>query len=277
MNYVGYFADIKYGYVSYAKSFGKVGNFATGIHYINYGEFIEANEDGIITGNFKAAEYALNLIWSKPIDSLFTVGANLKPILSNLEEYKSYGLALDLGITYHNPKNLLTAALVFKNIGTQIKPYYEGHYEPLPFEIQLGFSKKLSHAPFRISIIAQQLQKIDLTYNKPEEKKQSSTFSNEYESKNQLEEYADKFMRHLILGVEFIPFKNFYFNFGYNHQRRKEMQIIDKLGFVGFSWGFGLKIKKFHISYGRASYHLAGASNHFSLSVNFSNFYKKRK
>jgi hypothetical protein len=43
---------------------------------------------------------------------------------------------------------------------------------------------------------------------------------------------------------------------------------------VGFSYGFGIKISKFHLSYGRATYHLAGASNHFSISTNFSSFYK---
>ena len=46
---------------------------------------------------------------------------------------------------------------------------------------------------------------------------------------------------------------------------------------VGFSWGFGIKISKFHFSYGRATYHLAGGSNHFSLSTNLSDFYHKKQ
>ncbi|HSH19512.1 MAG TPA: hypothetical protein VLA03_03615, partial [Draconibacterium sp.] len=44
VNYVNYMTDINYGYASFAKSFNKIGNFALGIHYINYGEFKEATE-----------------------------------------------------------------------------------------------------------------------------------------------------------------------------------------------------------------------------------------
>ena len=179
-------------------------------------------------------------------------------------------------MSYHNPVSLFSAALVVKNIGTQIKPYYDNNYEPLPFEIQFGISQKLAHAPFRVSLLAQHLEKFKLTYDMPEEESESSLmFDNEYSSGNEFEEYADMFLRHFVVGVEFMPMKNFYFNIGYNHQRRKELQIIDKPGLVGFSWGFGLKISKFHISYGRASYHLAGASNHFSISTRFSDYYRK--
>ena len=63
--------------------------------------------------------------------------------------------------------------------------------------------------------------------------------------------------------------------FGYNYKRRQEMKIDTKTAMAGFSWGFGLKISKFHISYGRATYHLAGASNHFSISTNLNELNKK--
>ncbi|MGC9344429.1 MAG: hypothetical protein ACP5E3_17120 [Bacteroidales bacterium] len=90
-----------------------------------------------------------------------------------------------------------------------------------------------------------------------------------------LEDFADNLMRHIILGIEFMPFENFYASMGYNYLRRQELKINNKPGMVGFSWGFGFKISKFHFSYGRASYHLAGGSNHFSLSTNLSEFYKR--
>ncbi|HEX3009536.1 MAG TPA: hypothetical protein VHO90_18170, partial [Bacteroidales bacterium] len=60
----------------------------------------------------------------------------------------------------------------------------------------------------------------------------------------------------------------FYVRAGYNYQRRKEMTIASKTGMVGFSFGFGIKISRFNIEYGRAAYHLAGASNHFSIGLN---------
>ena len=82
-------------------------------------------------------------------------------------------------------------------------------------------------------------------------------------------------MRHVIFGVEFIPVKNLYVRVGYNYRRRKEMLIESKTSTVGISWGFGIKISKFYLSYGRATYHLAGASDHFSISTDLDSFKKK--
>jgi len=100
-------------------------------------------------------------------------------------------------------------------------------------------------------------------------------FTGEPVRKNKIEKFGDNLMRHAIFGVEILPTENFYINLGYNYLRRQEMKIPLRVAMVGFSWGFGFKVSKFHFSYGRASYHIAGGSNHFSLSTNFSEFYKR--
>ncbi len=269
LNYVNYFTDINYGYVSYARSLGNKGDVAAGMHYINYGEFIEADETGQITGTFKAAEYALNLFWAKTLDSNFAIGANIKPLYSVLERYSSFGIVADLGVTYYNRSQLLSAALVIKNFGTQIKPYNKQNYEPVPFEIQLGVTKKLAHAPFRFTLTGHQLQKPDMTYEKEED---INFLEEEKEKENALDVYPDMIMRHIIAGVELIITDGLVFRAGYNHQRRKELQVESNISTVGFSWGFGVKIYKFHINFGRATYHLAGASNHFSITTDINSF-----
>ena len=275
LNYVNYFTDINYGYVSYSRSYENIGSFAAGIHYINYGTFDRADEVGNLTGKFHASEYAFNLMYSKSIDSSFSYGINLKPVISILDVYKSYGLLADAGLSYVSDDQLFAGAIVVKNIGSQIKPYREKHYEPIPFEIQAGLSKKLAHAPFRLSLVVEHLEKYDLSYDKPEENI-NDLFNDENPEKNNfVKEHADKIMRHVVFGVEIIPMPNFHVNLGYNYRRRQELKIDSRSYTVGLSWGFGIKISKFHISYGRATYHLAGASNHFSLSTNFSEFYRK--
>ena len=56
VDYVGYFAGINYGYAAWSFGTPLPGNFAVGMHYINYGSFIEALPDGQKTGaNFNAA------------------------------------------------------------------------------------------------------------------------------------------------------------------------------------------------------------------------------
>jgi len=275
LNYVNYFANINYGYVAYARNFNKIGNIAFGLNYINYGSFIEANEYGEKIGEFKASEYEMNISWSKKIDSLFTYGLSLKPISSNLERYNSIGLALDGGITYNKKSKGFMAALVVKNLGTQLTTYTQNNREPLPFEMQLGVSKKLAHAPFRFSLLYRHIEKWNIRYESPIKANEVNLFNEEVKAESDLSKFTDNFFRHMVFGVEFIPFESFYFNFGYNHQRRKELSLEQVGAMTGFSWGFGLNLKKINIGFARATYHVAGASSHFSFSTNLSNFYRK--
>ncbi len=164
LNYVNYFAGINYGLAMYSRSFPGTGNFAAGLTYLNYGTFTEADASGVITGNFTAAEYALSLIYSHQIDSVFSMGINFKPVLSQLERYTSVGFAFDVGASWHNNTNLFSAGLVIKNAGYQVTTYGGEPRESLPFEIQAGISQALAHAPFRFSLTLRHLEKFDLTY-----------------------------------------------------------------------------------------------------------------
>jgi hypothetical protein len=272
INYVNYFAGINYGMTMYARSFPGTGNFAAGITYLNYGSFKETDESGNITGTFSAAEYALSLIYSRDIDSLFSIGANLKPILSHLEKYTSFGFALDIGAAYHSRNNLFSAGLVIKNAGLQITTYAGETHEKLPFEIQAGVSQRLAHAPFRFSLTLRHLERFDLT------NKYESTSNTGVSTGTEIPKTSDFFenaLRHMVIGTELIPHKNFYISAGYNYQRRRELQIDSRASTVGFSWGFGINTSILSIGFGRATFHLAGASNHVSLILRPDLLYKK--
>jgi hypothetical protein len=267
LNYVNYFAGINYGLAMYSRSIPGTGNFAAGLTYLNYGSFTQTDASGIITGEFNAAEYAFSMIYSRSIDSLFSVGVNFKPVLSNLEKYSSFGFAFDFGASWHNGSNLFSAGMVIKNLGYQVTSYAGEPHQKLPFEIQAGISQSLAHAPFRFSLTLRHLEKFDLTYqyNVPslsETNKVSSGF-------------LENAMRHVILGVELIPHKNFYFSAGYNYQRRRELEIDSKASTVGFSWGFGINTSVLNIEFGRATYHLAGSSTNVSLILKTDKFYKR--
>lgn len=276
LNYIRYFAGINFGYAGYAFEANTYGNFSIGVQYVNYGNFIAADETGLITGDFTASDYALNVIWSKEIYRNIQAGINLKPVYSHLEQYTSFGIAADIGLTYFKKEKELAASIVFKNLGTQIKPYTENHYERIYPDIQLGISKKLAHAPFRVHFTAHRLNKWNLKYDVPSKITQISFANEENETGNDISDILDNAFRHAIIAVDFIPLKSFYATLGYNHQRRQEMKLFDKAGFTGFSWGFGLLMKKFGISFGRATYHLAGASNHFSVYLDVNNFKEKK-
>jgi len=271
LNYVNYFAGVNYGYASYAYSAGDIGNFGAGMHYVNYGTFDRTDELGNIEGTFRASEYALNLFYSRSIlDSALILGANLKPIFSSLEQYTSFGLALDLGVSYYLSSSLTSFGLVFKNMGTQITSY-TGTREQLPFEIQAGITQGLAHAPFRFSLTFQHLERWDLSYTVQDD---DLSFSDGESEASGFDVFADNLMRHVVIGTEFLLGKNFHIDLGYNYKRRKEMKVNSRAGMVGFSAGFGFRVSKFHFSFGRASYHLAGGTSHFSLTTNLSEFYR---
>lgn len=273
LNFVDYFADINYGFASYSRTYEKYGSFAASVQYLNYGQFTYTDETGVLdenAGEFTGSEMAFVLGWGRRLDSLFSIGANLKAINSSLERYKSFGMAVDVAGSYH-ARSGFTATLVARNIGRQLTTYTPGNQEPLPFEIQLGISKKLKHLPFRYSILLTNLQKWDLTYTDPAEET-IDPFTGEAKTKSKAGEFADKAFRHVVIGGEFIPTRNFSFRLGYNYQRRQEMKVDSKKGTVGFSWGFGFRISKFNFSYARSAYHLSGSPNMLSIAFNLSDF-----
>ncbi len=273
INYVNYFSDINYGFAAYAQSFNKLGTFVGSLQYINYGSFTYADPTGLTSGTFKAGEYALNIGWSKMLDSNFSLGSNLKLINSNFETYNSFGFAVDIAATYNNTAKRFTASLMLKNIGRQLSYYTNGNREDLPFEIQFGLSKRLKHAPFRFSLLLNHLEKWDITYEDPLNPSiKTDPLTGEKIEKTDAAKFGDKLMRHVVAGVEFIPSENFNIRLGYNYQRRQEMKVESALSTVGFSWGFGFRVSKFYLSYANVIQHLAGSSHFFTIATNISEF-----
>jgi hypothetical protein len=272
LNYVNLLTDINVGYAGLGfEQFGH--SAAIGIHYVNYGSFIQADETGAINGSFKASDYALNLSASHHFDSCFSVGTTFKPIYSVYESYQSVGLSFDLAGMYTSHDQLFCAAVVVRNAGFQVKSYTNDYQEHLPFEIMASVSQRLRYAPFRFSLTLQQLQRYNMTYDDPVTQ-DTDPLTGEVIKKSNFDQISDNLLRHCIVGLEFMPFKSLSFRLGYNHQRRKELMIKDAPGKSGFSWGFGLNLRKFSISYARAFYIPSQATDHFSFIVKLDQFYK---
>jgi len=272
LSFVNLFAGVNFGYAAYSRSYHGIGNFAAGVHYVNYGKFIGADECGLLTGDFTAAEYAFNFTYSRTLpwlDTTLVIGCNVKPLLSVCERYTSYGLLVDIGITYRRSDRLFTAALVLRNMGGQLTPYSNGGREPVPFEIQLGLSQQLQEAPFRFSLVVQHLERLRLGYNKINpDPSPGQTPMREEDLKKGFDLILDETMRHLLIGVECFPFHGLTLRAGYNYNRRQEMKVVTRTGLTGFSFGLGIQLQRFSINYAHSMWHLSGASDHFSIVVN---------
>ena len=273
-NYVNYFADIGHGSAMMVKDYEGIGTFGAGVQFVNYGSFDAYNETGQAEGTFNASEFALNVGLGRKLNERFRIGGNTKFVYSSLADLTSIGMLFDFGATFYNPDKKLTASLTLRNVGFQITPYEEGNSASMPLEIQVAISKRLEHMPLRWHIILQNLETLGLSYEDP-----NSVKVDELTGETVEEEpfFGDKILRHVVLGGEFLLSKSFHVRFGYNYRRRQELGLYDLRKGSGFSWGFSFKISKFHMSYGRSTYHVAGANNVFSITTNLNKFGKKSK
>ncbi len=267
VNYAKYLAGIGFGYGTYAREIGKYGMAAVGIQFADYGQFVAADETGLITGSFSASDYALTLTWAKSFDSLFTVGASLKPIYSHLENYKSFGVAADIGIVRRTTDGRTTMAVCIKNIGTQLTNWYDGATkEKTYWSLQLGCTRKLQYAPLRFSITAYDLNrwKNGAGFTDPNGIASTQADQSVYAS----------VMRHVSLGTEIFPENKITFRIGYNYRRHQDLYVADQAGMAGFTTGLGINLPAIRFSYALSGYYLGGTVQNFSLSANLSRLIK---
>lgn len=271
-----YFSDISHGYASYAHHIDNIkSTIYAGIQYTAYGDFDGLDPMGQSTGTFSANDYALSFGIGHRYNERLSFGANAKLISSQLESYNSYGIASDWAAFYQDTSKNITFTLVFKNVGTQFTTYFPDNPESLPFDVQIGFSKRLKYLPFRFSIIAHNLQRWDIRYDDPDLDEPTLLFGDDQQQGEQ-SFFFDTFFRHIIINGEFLLGKreNLRLRIGYNHLRRGELSVPNTVSFSGFTFGVGLKIKQFRIDYGRGVYHLGGGANHFTISTSFQEFKK---
>lgn len=269
VNCVDYYNSGIYASALYAHTFDKLGSFSFEMRTINYGKFSYTNEYEETLGSFYAGDYAATVGWGRKLDSTFSIGANLKIILSDYEDYSSFGIAADVAATYRNSKKNIALSLLVKNIGSEIKPFTAGNYQKIPFDIQLAFSQKLQHLPVRYHISLHSLYKWKMGYvgeNDPLLEVDAIDGTPKYPST--FSQGANNFFRHFIFGIEIIPVKYISIFVSYNHNRNREMYIPQKRTMAGFSYGFFVNIKNIRFGYARAKYATGATPNVFSFSVN---------
>ena len=128
----------------------------------------------------------------------------------------------------------------------------------------------MPHVPFRLSVLIHDINRWDLRYDSPLDEETSIGFGEEEpREKSKFGEGLDNAFRHVILGGEFLIGKNegLMLRFGYHHQRRKELSVVNLRSLSGFSGGIGINFRAFVLDYGFAVYHQAGSSKHLGLRV----------
>jgi hypothetical protein len=268
VNYLNFLADINYystSYVHYVdRRFGSIhGN----LTYVNYGKFLGADENGMETGEFNAYDMSFSVGYAYNMPKLpFYIGSNLKLIQSKIDVYNSIAAALDIGFIYYEFDKPLSIAVSIRNLGFQLKSYTDRN-EKLPFEILMGASYKLENVPLKWHLTVDNLQQWQVATSNPSN---TITDINGNETTEQIS-FIDNAFRHLIVGAELFPDKNFNLRFGYNFRKSKEFSLLNTRSFAGLTAGFGLKMNKFKLNYAFSKYHPVSNTHTFSLNLQLNN------
>ena len=244
-------------------------NFLWGVHYFGYGDIQQTDASGNILGSFRPTDWVMQLSASHSYLQKWNCGATLKFINSNYGIYRSNAIATDVAVLYHDTVHLFSASVLARNMGVQLKKYYNDNIEDLPFDLVIGVSKRLAKAPFGFSITADHAHQFDIRYN-------DTTFNNDNfgSTSNQKKFTFDKIFRHFIIASQIYIGDYVEVSLGYNHLRREELNIGNSgNGLNGFSIEVGALFNKIQIRYARAYYQNDTAYNQLGLNLQLNKYF----
>lgn len=239
-------------------------NIAGGVQFLNYGNITQTDAAGNNFGNLRPTDYVLQLSASRKYLEKWQYGVSLKFIHSNYGIYRSSAIAMDAGVLYYDTLRKMQASLLLKNMGTQIKKYNGSTADDLPFDIQLGVTKRLANAPVQFSVTAHHLHRFDILYNDTVFNTQNGLSQN-----NSKKFTVDKLFRHFVFSTQVFISDKLEISAGYHHLRRRELSISNSTnGLTGFSFGAGALFRKIQIRYARSLYQ--NNSGYHQLGINLS-------
>ena len=234
LNYMTYMEGVKVASASFVKAFRERATWAFEAQYVDYGTMKHTTVDNEVLGDVSAKDIAVGGTFTYTLSDKIAGGVTAKFVSSSLAGYNSIGVAVDLGVNYLNPDLGLSLSAVARNLGGQLKAY-EDDFEKLPFDLQLGVSKRLGESPLRFSV-----------------------------TMTRLHDWDDKFINHFIFGAEAFLSDNIWLGGGINPRRSDEMKISDgeseSSHGAGFSLGGGLQLDRFKLQVAYGKYHVSASS-----------------
>jgi len=257
INYMNYISDVNIGSMVYTKAFRERSSWGVGAIYMNYGNMEERDMD-VLLGTFSAQDIGIHAFYSYDLSDKWRGGLSLKGLYSTIADYSSFGIAVDAGLSYFDVDNDFSFGFALKNIGAQLKSYYDER-QNMPWDIQMGITKRMAHAPIRLSVNAMYLNKWKIDY--------TDNLSVEADSK---ESFLETAMKHLVFGVEFIPTDNLWLGIGLNPKTKMDMKLLSGNGLGGFSIGGGIKVSRFNVGASFSRYHPSATSLMLSVTMSLS-------
>lgn len=234
LNYMNYMSGANMASASFNRIVRERASWAVSAQYVDYGKIKEVDENNVQTGEFSAKDLSLAGYFSYMLTNRLTGGISARLITSYLGDYNSIGFGVDLGLNYYDADREWSLGVVLKNLGGQLKAYHDS-FERMPFDIQMGVTKRFTGTPFRLHATLVELNHLDY-----------------------------KFLNHFVVGADVLLTESFWIGGGYNFRRADEMKITSANGGsshgAGLSFGAGLNLERFKLNLAYGKYHVSSSS-----------------
>ena len=240
LNYMTYMEGAKNVSASFVKLSGERASWGVSAQLMDYGKIKQTSVYNEDLGNFSARDIAIGGTFAYELTNYISGGITAKFITSTIADYNSLAVGVDLGLNYLDAAKGWSISAVARNMGGQIKAY-DDEFESIPFDLQLGVSKRLLNSPLRF-----------------------------HATLSRLTNWNEGLGRHLAIGADLILSDNIYLAAGYNFRRANEMKISDNEGSsahgAGMSLGAGLSLQRFKLHLGWGKYHVSTSSLLINIS-----------
>lgn len=240
LNFMTYMAGSNTASASFIKAWKERATWGVTAQYMDYGSMREVTADNVETGTFSAKDIAVSGALAYVFNDRLAGGVTAKFVTSVMGGYTAIGVGVDLGLNYYDEDRELSLSAVARNLGGQVKAY-EDDFERMPFDLQVGITKRIGMSPLRLSA-----------------------------TMTKLHDWNESFMNHFVVGLDVLLSSSIYVAAGYNFRRTDEMSIDDGEGSsshgAGLSFGAGLQLERFKLQASYAKYHVSSTSLLFNVS-----------
>lgn len=250
LDFMTYASGSVWAGAQYVHAFGERHTGAVSAQMMHYGTMDETDASGNLLGEFSPKDMVIGIGYSYLLSDRWAGGAALNMMYSKYADFSAFAVAVDLGVNYYDEEKDFSVSATMRNIGAPLKTF-DDRTERLPFNLQLGFTKGIAHAPVRLSVTMTDLTRwANSDYFHPEDEKLS---------------FAKKLINHFVVGVDVLPTDKIYLSAGYNFRRAYELKAAGSSHAAGLSFGAGLQLKKFKVGASWAKYHLSASSLMFNV------------
>jgi hypothetical protein len=251
------------GWMMTAAPAGKGMVFSGGIDLFDYGTASQTDAAGNVLGDFSARDMSIRMSAGGRYLEHWYGGVSLKGAFSRYGIYRSGAVLADVGLNYYDSAQGFQAGVLFRNMGAQWRTY-DQMGEDMPFDVQVGVTKRLKYAPLQFSLTGQRLHRFDLLYR-------DTVFMSDNGWRLTGGGFAEKLLSHMTLAVQAFVGERIDLGLGYVFLRRGELSIPGAAnGLAGFSMGAGVSLRRLKFRYARSIHRPGAAFSQFAVTADLS-------